>query len=236
MKLENTVLWEEKDLFTECATPEQGFLGYVRGWFVKDSFLLDSILDGSYKHELESLLHFLKSPGADYLLRSALDMEIFCDKKMKAHISHSFNRECWGFRVLNDDIVWYISCTPWNERRHFELYAYDRKILMATLAQLRGLPETCYGVFPYTGERICIRFGADEFDRFPQYGGNFEENRKYADEMNAPSGITLKEVSAMVNGAIYGWDTPAANPLNYSNDGHYIPSLPEEITKGDKKR
>lgn len=236
MKLENTVMWEEKDLFTEEGAPGCSFLGYARGRFTNNSFALECTIEATYKYELEFLSDFLASADAGYLILSEKDMKAFCEKEIKAHIPHSFGRECWGLRVLNDDIVWYIACTPWNERRHFELYAYDRKTLMTEIARTRGLPEVCCGVYPYTGERIRIRFGADGFESFPQYGVDANENRRYADEMNFSLEITRKQAAAMEGGAVYGWDTPTADPMNYDVDGHYIPPVQEEAKKGDKKK
>jgi hypothetical protein len=98
---------------------------------------------------------------------------------------------------------------------------------MSALASVRGLPEKCYGVLPFTGERIRIRFGEDRYEDFPQYGANQVVNRQYAEEQNSPYGITLQQMAAMENGAIYGWDTPMADPRNYDKGGHYTPTVQE---------
>ena len=86
--------------------------------------------------------------------------------------------------MLDEDIVWYLALTPWNEKRTFVAYGYDRKTLMTALSAERGLSEHCYGVQPYTGERIYIRFGGNGFESYPQYGGNTSESRAFADEKN----------------------------------------------------
>jgi hypothetical protein len=96
---------------------------------------------------------------------------------------------------------------------------------MSSLAKAKGLPEYCHGVLKYTGERILIRFGADIYVSFPQYGSNTAENREYANEQNSALGLTVEQVAAMENGVIYGWDTPMSNPVNYDESGHfYIPT------------
>ena len=58
----------------------------------------------------------------------------------------------------------------------FAIYAYDRIRLMTALAKEVGLPEACYGVTPYSGERMRIRYGDNCFEGFPQYGQNREGN------------------------------------------------------------
>ena len=103
----------------------------------------------------------------------------------------------------------------------FAIYAYDRTKLMTALAKEVGLPETCYGVTPYSGERMRIRYGDNCFESFPQYGQNREENKQYAAEQNKTLKVTKAQQAAMEGGVIYGWDTPAADPRNYDESGHF---------------
>ena len=105
--------------------------------------------------------------------------------------------------------------------------------LMTALAARVGLPERCYGVQLFTGERILIRYGEDSYELFPQYGCNATENRKHATERNRELDVTPAQVAAMENGSVYGWDTPMADVRNYDKDGHYFPM---EEQKGEKKR
>lgn len=50
------------------------------------------------------------------------------------------------------------------------------------------------------------------------------DNRRFADEQNQALNLSAEQVSAMENGVIYGWDTPAADPGNYDENGHfYVP-------------
>ena len=39
-----------------------------------------------------------------------------------------------------------------------------------------------------------------------------------------------QQMAAMENGAIYGWDTPMSNPVNYDESGHFY--IPTEEVKG----
>lgn len=234
MKLERTVLWAEKDLFLEDGNLDYGFLGFVRGCFYEDGIQVDGSLPPETRAAYEDVIHFLCSSDAKCILKGKIQMEGYCRNRMKSHVSFSFGRECWGFRVLNDDFAWYLACTPWNDRKQFSLFVYDRTRLMTALAAERGLPEKCFGVQPFTGERIEVRFGEDVFELFPQFGGNAVENKRYADERNAELGVSAPQVAAMINGSIFGWDTPMADPTNYDKDGHYNPS--EKQSKGEKRR
>ena len=227
MKFESLKLWAEKDLLMDDGDTEQGFLGYFKGIFTDVDLSFAPVLFVPDSMELQSafsmLIRYLQSEDAHGILQDKLRMETLCRDRLHDHIPYSFNRECWGFRVLTDRYAWYLACTPWNEKRHFTVYCYDRTVLMTALASMKGLPEQCYGVLPFTGERIRIRFGEDRYEDFPQYGADQTANRQYAEDQNAPFGITPQQMAAMENGAIYGWDTPIADPNNYDEGGHYHP-------------
>lgn len=234
MRLEHLALWEERYLFTEQGETDKGFIGWVKGCFDEDRLVFSDMVmlgaaDDMIRYELDSLCMFLVSESAGYMLRTLSDLNSFCRDKVHDHIPYSFNRECFGFRVLTEDYAWYIALTPWNNKRHISIYCYYRKTLMGALAAEKGLPEQCHGVQPFTGERINIRYGADSFELFPQYGANLTENRKYADEKNEELNLTIEVVSAMENGVIYGWNSPAADPKNYDEKGHYY--IPAEEVK-----
>lgn len=228
MKLERLALWTERSLFTEQGEAEKGFMGYVKGNFEDTIRRMDNVAwlrkvddSSAFHNEFEALFYFLESKAAGYVLRSLADSTKFCKDKLHEHIPYSFGRECWGWRVMTNEYVWYIALTPWNTKHSFMLYCYHRKMLMSALAKAKGLPETCYGVLIYTGECIRIRFGADRYEALPQFSNKALENRGYANEQNEASGITPAQVAAMENGVIYGWDSPYANPNNYDFNGHY---------------
>ena len=237
MTLESLKLWAEKDLLMDDGKTEYGFVGYFKGLFADNGLVFAPMLFQPDSMELQSafsmLTRFLQSEDAYGILQDRTRMELYCRDRLHDHIPYSFNRECWGFRVLADRYAWYLACTPWNEKRQFTIYCYERTALMTALASMRGLPESCYGVLPFTGERIRIRFGEDRYEDFPQYGADQVANRHYAEEQNAPFGITPQQMAAMENGAIYGWDTPMADPNHYDEGGHYHPYLD---TKGGRSR
>ena len=237
MTLESLKLWAEKDLLMDDGKTEYGFVGYFKGLFADNGLVFAPVLFQPDSMELQAafsmLTRFLQSDNAHGICLDKLRMETFCRDRLHDHIPYSFNRECWGFRVLTDRYAWYLACTPWNEKRQFTVYCYERTALMTALALARGLPEQCYGVLPFTGERIRIRFGEDRYEDFPQYGADQVANRQYAEEQNAPYGTTAQQMAAMENGSIYGWDTPMADPHHYDEGGHYHPYLD---TKGGRSR
>ena len=229
MKLESLLLWEEKYLFKDQGEVEKGFIGSIKGVFDGEGLIYSDVVisrEGKLRihGELELLQIFLVGRGAGYLLRSLHDLKMFCWDKVHDHVPYSFDRECWGFRVLTEEFAWYIALTPWNPKRHVTIHCYNRKTLMTALAKEKGLPEFCYGVLKYTGERILIRYGEDMYESFPQYGDNMVENREYANEQNEALQLAVEQVAAMENGVIFGWDTPVANPKYYDENGHfYVP-------------
>ena len=112
MKLERLALWDEKYLFTEQGETDKGYIGWLKGCFDEDRLVLSDMVmtgDNDYmiRYELESLCIFLASEGAGYMLRTLSDLNAFCRDKVHDHVPYSFNRECWGFRVLTEDYAWY---------------------------------------------------------------------------------------------------------------------------------
>ena len=215
MTLEALKLWAEKDLLMDDGKPELGFIGYFKGLFTAHGLDFSPVLLCPDSMELQSafsmLTRFLQSDNAHGILLDKLRMETFCRDRLHDHIPYSFNRECWGFRVLTDRYAWYIACTPWNDGRHFTVYCYDRDALFFALADERGLPSECYGILPFTGERIFIRFGEDTYSVCTDELDTKEDNKIIVMAQNGMCGITRAQMSAMVNGAIYGWDTPLAD-------------------------
>lgn len=224
IRLEKIAIWRETGLFTEQADGSRGYFGFVRGAFVGDEISIDAgqlHIPAEAQYEYETLLCFLRSADASFLLKSAAAMTAVCSERLQCHIPYAFGRECFGFRVLSEHCAWYIACTPWNTMKPFAIYAYDRTKLMTALAKEIGLPEACYGVTPYSGERMRIRYGDNSFESFPQYGQNREGNKQYAAEQNKTLNVTKAKQAAMEGGVIYGWDTPAADPCNYDESGYF---------------
>ena len=238
MKLEGLKLWQERSLFCDEGVAAYGCKGFVSGVFRNGCIDCDmsslSAYNKDFQQEFSLLVRFLQSEEAECFLRDLDSLTKYCRERFYNHIPYHFNREYWGFRVMAERNVWYIGCTPWNDKRHFTVYCYDRDTLMRTLAEERGLPSECYGILPFTGELIYIRFAEQGFEVLPQSSGDICTNKDIAATQNSLIGVGLAQVSAMENGVIYGWDTPVADPRNYDCNGHwYIP--PQQNREGKRK-
>jgi hypothetical protein len=83
------------------------------------------------------------------------------------------------------------------------------------------LPRDCMSILPSTGEMIFItRYQSGYALRATMKAP--EENREWADRYNQKTGVTKAQEAAMVAGSMFGWDTPAAKPKNYDENGKAI--------------
>lgn len=82
---------------------------------------------------------------------------------------------------------------------------------MDDLQQLK-LPHNCFYVLESTGELVCIVNGQKGYYNSDYSTDSTEHNKKTAAYMNEKLGLTPFQVEAMVNGSIFGWDSPIADP------------------------
>lgn len=76
-----------------------------------------------------------------------------------------------------------------------------------------GLPDSCYSIGPRTGAPVQIYKGDSTL-----YGVHVRES---VDALNARQGVDRRTEAAMMGGAVWGWDTPYADPAHYDDEGCY---------------
>ena len=91
----------------------------------------------------------------------------------------------------------------------------------------QSLPEFCYTVTP-TGTFAMLRRGENGYYSVQVGDTNLSDLRALADKLNRQFEITKAQEAAMLNGAMFGWDTPAADPNSYDSNG--VPILSKEVT------
>ena len=108
----------------------------------------------------------------------------------------------------------------WNGLLHICQFAEMLEQISSTVIPLRSsLPEQCYSVLPGTGELVVIKKGESGYCRTDIDMGSKEENQAVADEYNAKLGISKAQEQAMSAGSMFGFQVPAADPQNYSDQG-----------------
>ena len=82
------------------------------------------------------------------------------------------------------------------------------------------IPELCLSIEPSSGDLINIKRGfhgcyPSDWNR----KGKREANRETATYVNEKMGVTKQQEAAMLQGSMFGWTIPAANPRNYDENG-----------------
>jgi hypothetical protein len=80
-----------------------------------------------------------------------------------------------------------------------------------------GLPEACLTLMPSDGRLIYIERGQSGYNTSNWDTSDPVQNRRIADDYNEKLGVTKAQEEAMLNGSMFGWDVPAANPKHYEN-------------------
>lgn len=96
-----------------------------------------------------------------------------------------------------------------------------------------SLPEHCYIYLPTTKEIGIVKKGESGYyrsDLTPVYG---EEGKQFVEELNQKGGITKAQEAAMLAGSMFGWQTPAADPKNYDEQGQLI--KPKQKDRGEAR-
>lgn len=92
---------------------------------------------------------------------------------------------------------------------------------------LLSLPEMCYTVTP-TGKFAMLRRGESGYYPVNTEAAGSPNLRELADKLNRQFDVSKAQEAAMLNGSMFGWDTPAADPNSYDSNG--VPILLKQVT------
>lgn len=97
-----------------------------------------------------------------------------------------------------------------------------------------SLPVQCFSVLPASGELILLTRGEKGYNLCYDFSTpDAQQNREFADDRNVKNGITKAQEAAMLAGSMFGWQTPAADPKNYDEQGQ--PIKPRQKDRGEAR-
>ena len=85
-----------------------------------------------------------------------------------------------------------------------------------------SLPEQCYTTLQATGEIVTVKRGEPGYEPSGLPDDGPAANRATVDRLNSENGVSKAQEQAMFAGSLFGWDTRAADPKNYTEDGILI--------------
>ena len=92
----------------------------------------------------------------------------------------------------------------------------------------------CFSVLPSSGELILLTRGEKGYSPCYDFSTpDAQQNREFADDRNVKNGVTKAQEAAMLAGSMLGWQTPAADPRNYDEQGQ--PIKPRQKDRGEAR-
>ena len=97
-----------------------------------------------------------------------------------------------------------------------------------------SLPVQCFSVLPSSWELILLTRGEKGYSPCYDFSTpDAQQNREFADDLNVKNGVTKAQEAAMLAGSMFGWQTPAADPRNYDEQGQ--PIKPRQKDRGEAR-
>lgn len=135
--------------------------------------------------------------------------------------------------ILKQNYTQYVSGDKTEKREGYEEYLNEIEQLENRVEELDeliylaqnnntfdGLPDMCFAVIPSTKELVMVKRGVMGY--FPQKPENAPWDAENMDYLNERMGVTKGQATAMANGSMHGWNTPASNPANFDDEGNWI--------------
>ena len=114
----------------------------------------------------------------------------------------------------------------WDNLCHVYQFAEMMERNGSTVIPLRSsLPAQCFSVLPSSGELVLLTRGENGYSPCYDFSTpDARQNREFADDCNVKNGVTKAQEAAMLAGSMFGWQTPAADPKNYDEQGQPVKS------------
>ena len=171
----------------------------------------------AFKAEFDSVINFLRS-GMEYpIFSNRRELRIF----YLGHSDWQVIDRVVGFKIQTADYTYFARCRPSTDDYDVYVFAYDNRLLLPELAGKHELPEKCYSIKPHSGELVSIYRGENGYIPCDISKPTPEENRLFADTSNKIFGNTRAQEEAMLAGCMFGWNTTAAKPWNYDQNGNF---------------
>lgn len=199
------------------AAERHGAIGYMRADFGSGREFWSTWFDSqphlktyNFKKEFDDVINFLRDDGQKPPLASRDNLEALCGV--------SPNVSDYTIRTL--DYSYYFRFRPMRAHYDINCYAYDNRYLLPELAGKHELPVMCYSTLPSSGALIIIHREENGYSPSDSSKPDPEANRLFADTSNKIFGITQAQEEAMLAGSLFGWNTPAAKPWHYDQNGN----------------
>lgn len=106
---------------------------------------------------------------------------------------------------------------------HICEFAERIQLARAKVIPLRSsLPDQCYVYLATENVLGIVQKGEHGYFATDLIPESREEGKTLADSYNQNLGVTKRQAAAMVAGSMFGWETPAADPNSYDENGNAI--------------
>jgi hypothetical protein len=208
-----------------------GAIGYMRVDFGHSGKLFfNSWLDSQrhlktqdFKHEFDGVINSLRNDGQEPPFASRGNLQKFCFANKGLNLSDAVD----GFKLQTLNYTYAVYCSPFRGDYDTRVYAYDNRYLLPELAGKHDMRLECFSVLPSTGKAVQVRFNESWYYPCDWSTPDKETNRRLVTDANTKLGVSRQQEEAMLAGSMFGWDTPAAKPWNYNENGKPRP-LPQK--------
>ncbi len=148
-----------------------------------------------------------------------------------------FEEDCDASVALRELMDRQLYTTSEEQERHINssLQAWHKDYWQARRARVSSqqLPAYCYSCLASTGEIVILKYGETGFYKTDIPVADRDAAKELVKHYNDKLGVTKPQYEAMKAGSMFGWHTPAANPLHHSQNG--VPRKPKRQERGDAR-